>query len=251
MDKATFIKSGLLEQYVLGLSTQEEARLVEQFVARHPDIRQELEALQEAMEAYASQYVASPPPELRDQVIDLAKTSPPGGAGILMRWFVPVLALLFGIAALLLFIDRENLINSHKELYDIHVEMERDCLEQRKQCNQVQAHQAFLQHKHTHSVPLRGTNLAPESMVVVFWNPLQKKAVLLVDHLPDAPQGHTYQLWADVDGQMINAGVFDCDTKTMQTVMYIDRAESLNITLEPLGGSKHPNVDLLTANGPV
>lgn len=251
MDKATFLKSGLLEQYVLGLTTQEEARMVEQFVARHPDIRQELETLQEAMEAYASQYVASPPPELRDQVIDLARATPSANGGGLRRWLAPAFALLFGIAALLLFIDRQNLLNSHRELHELHLAMEQDCLEKRKQCNETEAYQAFLQHTHTHAVPLRGTAIAPESMVMVFWNPLQKKAVLLVDQLPDAPQGHTYQLWADVEGEMINAGVFDCGTKSMQTVMYIDRAESLNVTLEPLGGSDHPNVELLTANGPV
>lgn len=250
MDKTTFKNSGLLEQYVLGLTTPEEARMVEQFAARHPEIQAELEALQEAMEEYAAQYVAAPPPELRDQVIHLASSAAAARTPVWSR-LAAALALIFALSTGLLLLDRQNQQNSYQELHQVHEELERSCAAARANCRQLEMYQAFLEHPATHPIPLQGTLLAPDARVVVFWNEEAKKAYLLVDLLPLAPQGHTYQLWADVDGEMINAGVFDCDTKSMQMVQFIERAESLNITLEPLGGSQHPTVELLTANGPV
>jgi hypothetical protein len=37
----------------------------------------------------------------------------------------------------------------------------------------------------------------------------------------------------------------------LQLINYIARAESLNITLEPLGGSEQPTVELLYVNAPM
>jgi anti-sigma-K factor RskA len=250
MDKTTFKNSGLIEQYILGLTTPEEARMVEQFAARHPEIQTELEALQEAMEEYAARYVSAPPPELRDQVIHLA-SSPAAVRSQLWGRVTAALALIFALSTGLLLLDRQNQQNSYQELHEMHEDLERTCAEIRTNCRQSAMYQAFLEHPATHPVPLQGTPLAPEARVVVFWNDEAKKAYLLVDLLPTAPQGHTYQLWADVDGKMINAGIFDCHSKSMQVVQFVERAESLNVTLEPIGGSQHPTVELLTANGPV
>ena len=46
---------------------------------------------------------------------------------------------------------------------------------------------------------------------------------------------------------MISMGVLD-RTKNLLTMNYIDNAESLNITIEPLGGNDHPTVSRLVSN---
>ena len=48
---------------------------------------------------------------------------------------------------------------------------------------------------------------------------------------------------------MINAGVLSKDRSDLQIIEFIEDAESLNITLENAGGSDHPNVEMLQANG--
>ncbi|MBF9252555.1 cupin domain-containing protein [Pontibacter sp. 172403-2] len=55
-----FIASGVLELYVMGAATPEEALAVEQMVAAHPEIRQEIETISQAMESYALAHAVAP-----------------------------------------------------------------------------------------------------------------------------------------------------------------------------------------------
>jgi hypothetical protein len=65
--------------------------------------------------------------------------------------------------------------------------------------------------------------------------------------LPDLDAEHDYQMWADVEGEMIDMGVIS-KSKTLMAMAYIDHAESLNITIEPAGGNDHPTVARLVTN---
>ena len=67
------------------------------------------------------------------------------------------------------------------------------------------------------------------------------------ERLPDLDADHDYQMWADVEGEMINMGVISKDKKLM-AMNYIDHSESLNITIEPAGGNDHPTVERLVTN---
>ncbi len=54
-------------------------------------------------------------------------------------------------------------------------------------------------------------------------------------------------MWADVDGEMISMGLLPTD-KELIALTYIDKAASLNITIEPKGGNDHPTVERLISN---
>ena len=53
MDKERFLESGLLEQYVLGLTSEEETREVERYAQAFPEIRAEIDLLRKAVRQYA------------------------------------------------------------------------------------------------------------------------------------------------------------------------------------------------------
>jgi len=55
-----FIESGVLELYVMGASTPEKTFAVEQMAAAHPEIRQEIQAISQAMESYALAHAVAP-----------------------------------------------------------------------------------------------------------------------------------------------------------------------------------------------
>ena len=61
MDKERFLKTGLLEQYVLGLTTPEEDLEVERYAESFPEIQSEIDSMRSAMEEYARQYSIPPP----------------------------------------------------------------------------------------------------------------------------------------------------------------------------------------------
>lgn len=56
----TYIESGILEMYVMGATSAAESREVEQMAATHSEIRRELEAISQTMEAYAVAHAVKP-----------------------------------------------------------------------------------------------------------------------------------------------------------------------------------------------
>jgi hypothetical protein len=92
-----------------------------------------------------------------------------------------------------------------------------------------------------------GNASMPEAKVVSYINHKTKSVVINTERLPELDSDHDYQMWADVEGEMINMGVIS-KAKNLMAMTYIDHAESLNITIEPAGGNDHPTVERLVTN---
>ncbi len=74
-----------------------------------------------------------------------------------------------------------------------------------------------------------------------------KSVFINTKQLPEIDKDHDYQMWADVDGEMIDMGVIN-KGQSLMAMNYIENAESLNITIEPAGGNDHPTVERLISN---
>ncbi|HQU60061.1 MAG: anti-sigma factor [Phaeodactylibacter sp.] len=245
MDKERFLKKGLLEQYVLGLADEEEALEVERYARAYPEIQKEIDSLRVAMDEYAGQYIQLPPEELKARA---AQSSP--SLSLLPRWTaVAGIALLIFLSYLALSLYNGKVVaDQHYQMLSLEFEaLKEDCARREA----VQQIYAFMADAGTQPVILNGSGPAPEAFAIVFWNKKQQLAYLNPAGLPAPPPGKTYQIWADVEGKMINMGLIDRRRSEFQSVRFIEGAESINITLEPEGGSKEPTVSLLCANGNV
>ena len=87
----------------------------------------------------------------------------------------------------------------------------------------------------------------PDAKLISYVNDIERSVLVNTSYLPELDEAHDYQMWADVEGEMINMGVIDVTTP-MLAMNYIDHSESLNITIEPAGGSEHPTVSRLITN---
>ena len=56
----TYIDSGILELYVLGCTSAEQSSEIEQLAAENPEVRQEITAIEDAMEAFAMDHAITP-----------------------------------------------------------------------------------------------------------------------------------------------------------------------------------------------
>ncbi|MEN0005466.1 MAG: anti-sigma factor [Bacteroidota bacterium] len=265
MDKETFLKSGLIEQYVLGIASEEEAKLVEQFADQHPVIQQEIDSLREGLEQYAKQYAIDPPDGLKGRIMEEIDGLDQAASNMVAQqlsnsqtqrtrsnfWaLITSAAALIGLALAFSFYQQRN--NAQDQLAAAQAELamvQEQCSKDKAAFQQTQQTLAFLNSKQTLPVNLKGSTLAPEAVAVVYWNSQEKKALFNGLNLPELPADKTYQIWADVEGEMINMGVLDRTNPNLQEVAFIDHAESLNITVEPKGGSEHPTVELLYLNG--
>lgn len=258
MDKEHFLSSGLLEQYALGLTTPEENREVERYLEAYPELNAEVEGMRKAISQYAHRHSIPPanhfPPAKSPEVEGTYLPSSRTASGISFSWIRPavlIMAAFFGILALVLYRQNQAVTYASQRLSAEYAAFREECLEQQQQAGEKEKIIAFLRHPKTLPVTLHGTSLAPDAEVIVYWNATEHKALLNNLSLPTPPAGKQYQIWADVDGKMINIGLLDRNLTNLQSVSYIERAVSLNITLEPKGGSHEPTVELLYVNGKV
>ncbi|MBO0358904.1 anti-sigma factor [Hymenobacter sp. BT186] len=70
MDTQQYIESGVLEEYALGILPEAERAEVERLASIHPDIRHELDAIIMGLDAYAEAHSLTPPPAMRDRVLN-------------------------------------------------------------------------------------------------------------------------------------------------------------------------------------
>jgi len=277
MDKEQFLASGLLEQYALGLTSPEETRLVEHFIENYPDIRLKMNSLQDAIEQYVSQYAVPPPRQLKERILseiedeeedfdlELEEDNPvanpvneaypakPPRAKISKNAYIGFISVIF-IALILIVV----LLWQQRRLRTDYNALSGELNNYRLQNKTLQDKQTlsqkifdFIENGDTYVIHLRGTGVAADAHAVIYWNPITQKSYAKLVKMPALPSGKQFQLWAEVDGKMVSAGVLDNARKDLQAIDYVANAHSLNITIEPLGGSKEPSVLLLIAKGQI
>lgn len=260
MNKEQFLESGLLEQYALGLTTEEEATIVEEFMEKYPEIRKEVRELQGALEKYAAQYSTPPPEDLKERVLnDLDNpVAPSRNPGRIDRRNQRLFTSLSLVGFLLMSVwsiyrgqevrQLESEVVSAKMAYQ---SLKQDCESNKVLLKDQQAQLAFFRSSSTQAIRLQGVALALGTEATVYWNPDTQSAMVNLGNLPPPPPGKVYQLWADVDHVMVSSAVLDHTALDFQKVAFIANAASLNITLEPEGGSKEATVEMLQASGAV
>lgn len=254
MDKNKFLTSGLLEQYVLRLTSPEEDELVEHYAEAFPEIKKEIENMRDGLEQYAQQYAVAPPEHMKGKIMEeisrlettpTPNTAPPRRIPSYWSWARTGMVAAYAILGIFLAARYWNLRQEHQRL----TQQLENCSAEKIELTKDAGIVALLRDQTTQSILLKGTPLAPQAQALVLWNEGNGGAVLNLLNLPPPPPNQQYQIWADVAGKMISVGLLDWSKNQWQAIQYLDQATSLNITLEPRGGSKEPTVARLVANG--
>ncbi|MEO1628842.1 MAG: anti-sigma factor [Bacteroidota bacterium] len=272
MDKQKFIESGLIEQYVLGIVSPEERRDIERLLTRHPDLRQMVEELSQGLESYAKAHTTPPPSHLRQKVLEAMKavdvprsapTSPPPPPAPVVqrsfwsRWGTAIAAVMvLGLSMVcMLMYSKQSEAQQQIAVLSSQVEaLQRDYQTLQRVDKRLQTQFAILKDVSTRHVQLQGSDLAPSAKAVVYWNENHQDAYLNVVDMPEAPHGHQYQVWADVNGKHLDMGLLEAqaDPETgvaLFKLPYIEHSRGFVITLEKSGGSPHPTVEKLFVKG--
>lgn len=256
MSGKNHIEKALLEQYILGLTSEQESKQVELYLAQNPSVAKEVSASQAEMEDFAMEYAMEPPVQLRARIMEEVKSTtsplPKTQPGMNFNWLTglaAIFALGFGLMTFLLYQQQSKMSNQMIVLENKVDQLQNQNELLNRQKKQVNQQFAVLKDVKTNHVHLRGSKLSPKALIVVYWNETDQNAYLNIVDLPKIPTDKSLQLWADVDGEMIDMGVIDIDKKELLAIPFIPNAASLNITLEQKGGNDHPNVEQIYANG--
>ncbi|MGV8878996.1 MAG: anti-sigma factor domain-containing protein [Sphingobacteriaceae bacterium] len=275
-DSSLYIESGILELYVLGDLSREEALEVEVMASKYPEIKIEISSIELAMESYALENALEPSTPARSKILDLIL----GVEGVVDRKVLnvelPVIVTpylhptksgsdtqnnfykyAFAACLALLLISLAALTGVYSRLQDSKQELLAIQVQNRSFANRVNLldqHLDILQDPEYQLVKLAGTPKSASSSMLVVWN--QAKKEVLIDKkalkLPINDEQHQYQLWALVDGKPVDLGVFDTamlNEPGMMAMKSTAAADAFAVTLEPRGGSAAPTMDQLVLMG--
>jgi len=100
---------------------------------------------------------------------------------------------------------------------------------------------------------MKGTANAPQSIASVYWNKDTKEVYLSIQNMRALAQEKQYQLWAQIDGKMVDAGVFDGNISGLIKMkqMFKETVTVFAVTIEPRGGKPEPTVETVQVAGTV
>ncbi|MEO1030605.1 MAG: anti-sigma factor [Bacteroidota bacterium] len=256
MDKKTLLENGLLEQYLLGELDAATREQIEQVLASDAELKAHFDQLEQDFETLGLENAIAPPPAVKSQLLDAIKVSsePPKVVELKTKnnskWYLGIAASIAGLLLIGSFwmYNQLNAVKQQLQTVEINnTELNTTIEVLNKELKQTTSFYTNIVNPDTEQYVLKGNDLLPEAKVVSYVNHKTKTVVINTERLPQLDDAHDYQMWADVEGEMINMGVIAKD-KTLMTMAYIDHAESLNITIEPAGGNDHPTVEQLVTN---
>lgn len=284
-----YIESGILELYVLGQLTAQEQAEVEAMATQYPEVKQEIDAIERAMEQYAVAQAVQPAAGLDQKIlarINEGKQNTPDTPEIpaietdkapearIIPLSKPVdyearirtlrIALVACVA--LLVVSAVALFSAHTQLGSAKVqiaELSQDKEKFTATVNFMKQTNADLQKiadmttdPNWKFVKLAGTPMDPEASMMIYWHVTGKH--VMMDNskmkLPATDKAHQYQLWALVNGKPVDLGVFDVEAGSSQILVSmkdIASAQTFAVTLEKRGGSPSPTMTQMIVAGNV
>ncbi len=257
MDKKTLLENGLLEQYLLGELNAKECEQIEQLLASDTELKAHFDQLEQDFETLGLENAISPPPSVKSQLLEHIVSSTTKTSKVVelnqnnnTKFYLGIaasVAVLLMIGSFWMYSQLNTVKQQLETVKTNNTELNTTIEVLNKELEQTNTFYTAIVNPDTEQYILEGNDLLPEAKVVSYVNHKNKSVVINTERLPKLDDEHDYQMWADVEGEMINMGVIAKD-KTLMTMAYIDHAESLNITIEPAGGNDHPTVEKLVTN---
>lgn len=270
MNIQEYISSGIVESYVLGLAEPEERTEFERMCAAHAEVRAARERFEIALEEELMTNAVTPSRNIKSKIfseieIESDKISHNRILGnrdttakessfsevrkISWQRYVAAasIALLLVSTALNFYFFNQYKDYSHRyeSLVIQQAELAKNNDAMQTRLNTYENTIAMLRDPAMAVIKMPGTNVATSpdsnSVATVYWHTKSKDVYLLVNSLPQPPSDQQYQLWAIVDGQPVDAGVFEMNQSPgLLRMKTTQRAQVFAITLEKRGGSPTP-----------
>jgi len=242
-----FLDTDLLEKYLLGTTSPEESMQVERYIAMYPEVRKTYDELQVNLETFAKLYALKTPEGLKAKILNRIKAQNTGRRKF-QRYAIAasIAALLFAGSSYFFWNQNQNLQDENVIVNNKIRTLEEDM---KHQLEDVRNQFIVLNNPQTKKYAVNGNKKAKELKAVAYINPVKKLSYINVRNLPNLPDNQCYQMWAEVNGEMVNLGVIKNvdDKDRLRPLPYAENAVSY-ITIEPQGGNDTPTVKNIVAN---
>jgi anti-sigma-K factor RskA len=242
MDIKEYISSGIIEQYVLGLCTKEEARELEQLRNEYPELREAILQYEIELEEKMMKDAMQPSAGTDEKILRSLEALQTPVASITQKGIVRKINWYKTFAAasvLLLAVCSYFIYTLNKKSNSLANE-----LATRK--NQGEglpvADYKIMTDPSITPVAMYGFGIHSICRCTMYWDKKTGKMYIMIHHLPESSAAKDYQLWAMVDGKPVSIGVIQDEIRgrfiEMQNVPA--GANAFTVTLETAGGSIAP-----------
>lgn len=274
MNTKEYISSGIIESYILGHASPEEAGILECVMKNNAEVKAAFEEAQKTLEDLATAQAVTPPSDLKSkiwnaiqqqQTVEEVTPSLPADLPEVERqtennadikgyqkntpWKTYAIAasvlFLVSVAGNLFWMNSQSANQKEMDLMIAEKKQHDQAME--KMNRKID----MFSNPDMQMVMLKGVEKHAEAKAMVFWDKKTKEVYLNAEKLPKAPEGMQYQLWAIEDGKPVNAGMYTEDKDSRTALASIPNAQAFAITLEKEGGSNVPTMENMFVMGKI
>ncbi len=257
MNIKEYIESGVVENYVLGLASKTEQQEFESLCSQHPELIQAKRSFELVLEAQMLKEAMAPPADLKDKI--LRSLNIPGEDSLpkQKKYNTPVRKInIWKLAAAVCILLLTGSIflgysirNRYLKLQMANIELKNRFINSGN-TNGIVALTPIVQKPFIKWSTMVEPANSSHCMAHIFWDSLSTNTFLLIGNIPQSVSDKQFQLWALMDNQPINLGVFDSKKEGQLIQMAnVDKAKNFVITMEQKGGSLTPTMEALYAIG--
>ena len=243
----TFLASDLLEKYLLGDTSKEETQQTERYIAMYPEVRGSYEELQKNLQIFAQQYAMPTPQGLKEVILSAAKQDKKFGRRFYKYAVAASVAIMLFAGTSYFLWDQNRSLQEENTLVTNQIKyLESNMM---SQLEDMRNQFIVLNNPDTRKVEVKGKKEGKDLKAIAYINPVKKLSFINVGMVPQLPENQVFQLWAEVNGELVNLGVikeFD-DKEKLLAMPYGEKAIGY-ITVEPEGGNASPSVENIVAN---
>jgi anti-sigma-K factor RskA len=268
MSVEEIISSGLLESYVLGTASAQEAAMISSMCKKHPELLAEIEKIEASLIAFAERTAPEIQPDLKNKIsASLSNKQPEETAKVvslpdnsgklkLYRFGLAASLLLFATSFIYNILLQQRLTRLNGELAELYAAksyLAQEIKIQQASITGINQRLQVVTNPGVKSVTLNGMNSLANKAAMVYWNSKTNEVYFNINGLPDSPVSKQYQLWAIVDGKPVDAGVIDMSAgnAVFQKMKDIKGASAFAVTIEKAGGSPTPSLETMCLLGNV
>lgn len=263
MDIKAYIESGIIEQFVMGETNEAQTREVMAYARQYPEIKAEIEAVENTLIQLAEAGSREPKTHtadklfaevFKDQNNSQTVSTPvvPMKSASMYRTYLAAASIALLISVGMNIFQYGRLRQSEDQLLAINAEKAEYAANMKAQqasYSQLKKEMDEMMSPDMVQVKLGGMGSMPDAKAVVYYNMKNGEVHMHLNHLPQAPEGKQYQLWAIVDGQPVDAGVFDSGEEGMMNMKASRKPGMFAVTIEKMGGSVAPTMDQMVLAG--
>ncbi|HEY0434757.1 MAG TPA: anti-sigma factor [Chitinophagaceae bacterium] len=252
MNIQEYISSGIIESYVLGLATPEEAAEFESMCRQNPQIVEARRQFELQLEQKAMEGRVEPASELKNSIWTAIKRTgethnpkivnmepTPKRRSSFLGWVAAASIALLIVAGYLAY-----------SFYQATQALKKDNADLEARVNSMSKEQEIMHDPNATVVNLVGLKGTPSS-ANVYWDSTSADVYMIVKNMPMLPGDKQYQLWALINNKPVDLGLFDPpgNKKVILKMKNTQKADAFAITIENRGNSGGPTLDQLQSMG--